>query len=87
MLVTFITAEPQRELPNALFMTVLTSVLCQKCISWSSYCDAAETNPTSIHEDVGLIPGPAQWVRDPLLPLALVQVVDVVQIGVAMAVV
>ena len=28
----------------------------------SSHCGAVEMNPTSIHEDAGSIPDPAQWV-------------------------
>ena len=36
--------------------------------SGSSHCDSGVMNPISIHEDLGSIPGLAQWVKDPVLP-------------------
>ena len=39
-----------------------------KIHSGNSLCGSAVTNPTSIHEDVGSIPGPAQLVKDLVLP-------------------
>ena len=35
--------------------------------SRSSLCGSLVMNSTSIHEDVGLIPGPTQWAKDPAL--------------------
>ena len=38
------------------------------------------TNLTGNHEVAGLTPGPAQWVKDPVLLCTVVEFADVVQI-------
>ena len=39
----------------------------KKSLAWSSRHGTAETNPTGNPEVSGLIPGLAQWVKDPAL--------------------
>ena len=59
----------------------LGKVEAQKAFTWlvriykitgrDSHCGSMITNPTSIHEDAGWIPGPTQWLKDPALPPAM----------------
>ena len=47
--------------------TKQTGLAIRKCPQ-SYHRGSAEMNPTSIREDAGSIPDPAQWVKDPILP-------------------
>ena len=50
----------------------MTEEWMKKMFYSSSYCGSVVTNPTNIHEDAGLIPDPAQWVKDQALLGAMV---------------
>ena len=47
--------------------TLLSEKAQNKYYFGNSYCGSEVTNPASIHEDLGSIPGPTQWVKDPVL--------------------
>ena len=48
--------------------TKVSNLLAKKNpLCGSSHCGSAAMNLTSVHEDTGLIPGLAQWVKDPVL--------------------
>ena len=45
----------------------LENIKLNKINLWNSHCGSAVMDPTIIHEDAGLIPGLAQWVKDLVL--------------------
>ena len=48
-------------------MNIDANILNKTSANRSSRHGAVETNPTSIHEDAGLIPALTQWVNDLVL--------------------
>ena len=61
-LVGFVSTVPQRELPRSYFK----NWFLKRGKAVSAVVRQVK-NPTSIHEDAGLISGLAQWVKDPAL--------------------
>ena len=69
--VAVVVAEAQlpliRPVAQELHMSQVRS-LKKKRKRWSSRPGSVVTNPSSVHDDVGLIPGLAQRAKDPALP-------------------
>ena len=56
------------ESPEILNLNLVAQVNMK--IHWGSRRGSVVMNLTSIQKDAGAIPGPAQWVKDPMLPCA-----------------
>ena len=50
------------------FLFIFCFVFKGKACFWHSHCGSVEVNLTNIHEDIDLLLGLAQWVKDPALP-------------------
>ena len=57
----------EKEIGETILFTITSKRIKHLGIQ-SSHHGSAVINPTSNHEDAGLIPGLAQWVKDPALP-------------------
>ena len=49
---------------NLVHSVHLARLFVYKIIFWSFHCGSVVMNLTSIHEDLGEILGPSQWVKD-----------------------
>ena len=59
-----------------IYIYIYTYIILKTLHIRSSHRGSVVTNPTSIHKDMGSIPGLAQWVKDSASLWAMVQVKD-----------